>query len=50
MNDWVIWLLENQSGWVVIVGVLVFLALEFILDIVKDLLVDKIREKRGKNA
>ena len=46
MNDWIIWLLENQSGRVVIAGVFIFLALEFGLDIVKDLLVDKIREKR----
>ena len=46
MNDFVIWLLENQSGWVVIAGVLIFLALEFGLDIVKDLLVDKILKDR----
>lgn len=49
MNDFVIWLLENQSGWVVIAGVFVFLALEFILDIVKDLVVDKIRDRRSTN-
>ena len=46
MADFIIWLLETQPAWVMIVGIMGFLAAEFLLDIVKDLVIDWIRERR----
>ena len=46
MADFLVFLIESQSGWIMIIGVVSFLALEFALDIVHDLVMDKIREKR----
>jgi len=45
--DWLEWLLENESGWVMILGFAGFLAVEFLLDIVHDLVMDWIRERKN---
>ena len=48
MIDWLERLLENESGWVMVLGFAGFLAVEFLLDLVKDLLVDWIRKRRDE--
>ena len=48
MGDLIVYFMENQPGWVIILGVVGFLAAEFLLDIVHDLVMDWIR--RDKNV
>jgi len=45
--DLILYLVEHESGWLVIVGALGFLILEFALDIVKDLFMDWLRGRKS---
>ena len=49
MADFLVLLIESQSGWTMIIGIMSFLALEFALDIIHDLVMDKIRDRKSKN-
>ena len=45
-GDWIIYLLENEGGWVLIIGIVGFLAVEFALDVVHDIFMDWLRERK----
>ncbi len=46
MDDLVIGLLEKYGGWAVVAAVVLWLGAEFVLDIVKELIMDKIKAGR----
>ena len=46
MDDILVFLIDRYGGWAVIAGVLAYLAVESILDLARDLLIDWIKDKR----
>ncbi len=46
MDDLIIGLLEQYGAWAVVAAVVLYLAAEFVLDLVKDLIIDKIKASR----
>lgn len=48
MDDLIIWLVEKYGGWTLIVSITLYLAVEFGLDIVHDLVLDWLRPRIDK--
>ena len=46
MDDILVFLVEKYGGWSVVLGVFMYLALESLLDLGRDLLIDWIKDKR----
>ena len=46
--DLIIWLLDHANGPVLVLIILAYLLLEFLLDIVHDLVLDEIHKRRKK--